>query len=144
MNKVVNAEYTTVPVHDADWVANMATRQLTLTVGALRRSVPDLLLHEPFALGYAIGFAEQAGWHLNSGNGEKMCPDYLRSVIGCMLGNTTVAASFVSFAYSKQGDRVFEGGYDAGMRDFDTVYLSFGEYTPTALVHYLSQQAPRF
>lgn len=57
-----------------------------------------------------------------------------------MLGDTNVAASFVSFAFSKQGDRVFEGGYDAGMRDLDALYLSFGEYTPTALVHYLSNQ----
>lgn len=140
MNKIVKTEHATVPLHDVQWVARMATEQLDFTVGPLRRSVSDLLLHEPFALGYAIGFAEQACWHLNKGDGEKNSPDYLRNVIGCMLGDTNVAASFVSFAFSKQGDRVFEGGYDAGMRDLDALYLSFGEYTPTALVHYLSNQ----
>lgn len=137
MNKMVGSEHRTVPVHDVRWVADMAIRELRSEIGAFTRSVSDLLLHEPFALGYAIGFAEQASWHLNKGDGEKSCPDYLRGVIGRMLGNDTVAASFVSFAASKQGDRIFEGGYDAGMRDMDSLYLSYGTKSPTDVRQHL-------
>ena len=57
-----------------------------------------------------------------------------------MLGNDTVAASFVSFAASKQGDREFERGYDVGMRDLDALYLSFGDEIPMGLRLYMTHK----
>ena len=110
MNNVVKSEHATVPIDDPQWVASMAMRQLKSDNETFIRSIPDLFLHEAFALGYAVGFAEQAFGLLNKGDGEKSCADYVRRSIGAMLGDDTVAASFVSYAASKQGNRVFEGG----------------------------------
>ena len=141
MNKIVSTKQTEVPVHDTRWVADIGKRQLGKVALDANRSIVNLFLKNPYALGYAIGFAEQACWHANGGDGEKISPDYLRNVIGHMLGNDAVAASFVSFAATKQGDRLFEGGYDAGQADMDALYLSYGEHIPCNLEHHLRLQS---
>lgn len=137
MNKVVGSDQMMICLRDVHQIASIALRQLTDGPRTLYRSVSDLFLKDPFVLGYAIGFAEQASWHVNRGNGEEIGPDYLCDVIGAMLGNKSVAASFVAFAASKQGDRDFEGGYDAGLQDMDDWYLSYGENVPLGLLTHL-------
>lgn len=133
MNTVVPFRRDIVALNDVKWVSHIALKQLADAPDGLNWSVSDLLLNEPFALGYVVGFAEHACWHLCKGNGEADCRDYLRTVIACMLGNEAAAESFLSFAVSKKGDRVFEGGYDEGMRDLDDLYLSRGSELPLRL-----------
>ncbi|MEM6564605.1 MAG: hypothetical protein AAF665_09185 [Pseudomonadota bacterium] len=129
-------------VQDVPAVARTVMVQLTAGSGHFSRSVSDLLLYEPFALGYAIGFAENAAHYAQGDVRNQVDPDFLHKVIGFILGNLCVADSFVSFAASKRGDRVFEGGYDAGLRDMDAWYKSGGEKQPNRLVLYLNAAQP--
>ncbi|WP_298835670.1 hypothetical protein [uncultured Roseobacter sp.] len=139
MNRIINLEQMTVSLQDVTVVANVAVRQLSAVTDKVQHLVSDLLLNEPFALGYTIGFTEEACRRFNKGDDDDVCPDYMGHVIGQMLGNTKVAASFVLFAASKRGERYFEGGYDAGTLDFDAWFNSQGEIMPRGLVSHLIQ-----
>ena len=141
MTCLESANRTTVPVKDAQWVAETAMRQLKLVPVEPNRSIVDLFLKDPFVLGYAIGFIEQACWHGNNGDGEKNNPDFLRNALAHILNDSVVATSFLSFAITKQGSRVFEGGYDAGLQDMDALYLSHGAQLPCSLAYYLRSQS---
>jgi hypothetical protein len=141
MNSIASANQTTVPVGDPKWVAEIAMRQLRLVTADPNRSIVDLFLKDPFVLGYAIGFVEQACWLSNDGDGEKNNPDFLRTALAHMLSDPVVATSFLSFAIAKQGTRVFEGGYDAGLQDLDALFLSHGAQIPCSLAYYLRSQS---
>ncbi len=141
VNKLIKSKQLMVRLRDVDLVAAAAMHQLSLLPGSFDRSATELFLKEPFALGYAVGFAEQACQHLINGDDVKGSSIYLRNIIGCMLGNAAVAESFVSFAISKRGDRVFEGGYEIGLCDMNYWYFSCGEHLPSGLSDFLCDDA---
>ncbi len=143
MNKFVNTAQLAHSLQDAKCVAEMAMRQLDGMPCGLNRSISDLLLNDPFALGYAIGFAKQACNHANRGTLGEEEFEYQCSVIGNMLGNTSVAALFVNFAHTKQGDRMFEGGFDIGVRDMSDWCSSYGGQVPQGLLRYLCDEPER-
>lgn len=124
-------------LHDPHLIARVAMGQLSDVSGSTNRMITHLFLHEPFALGYAIGFAEQACRYAKDENEDVNGSAYVLAAIGQMLGDDAAAASFVAFAVSKQGDRTFEGGYDAGLGDMDTWCSSGEEYVPRGLMRYL-------
>ena len=128
-------------LQDPRLIAQIAMGQLSDVVGGENRSVTHLFLREPFALGYAIGFVEQAWRYAKKEIGDENCPTYLLEAISKMLGNEAVAASFMSFAVSKRGDRMFEGGYDVGLSDMDAWCLSQSEYKPSSLSRYLGSES---
>ena len=137
MNKLVSANKTTVPVQDESWVAEMAVRQLKAVVDGNNSTVVHLFLKDSFALGYMIGFAIRAGQNANTDNGSPALETYLRNVIGSVVGDLASADSFVCFANSKQGDRMFEGGYDAGQSDLDALFWSHGANLPNGLAQHV-------
>ncbi len=124
-------------LQDPRLIAQIAMGQLSDVVGGENRSVTHLFLNEPFALGYAIGFAEQAWRYAKKEIGDENCPTYLLEAISKMLGDEAVAASFVSFAVSKKGERMFEGGYEVGLSDMDAWCISQREHMPSSLSRYL-------
>ena len=138
MNKALNSQQAMILLQDPALIARTAMGQLENVSGGVNRIVTHLFLHEPFALGYAMGFAEQACRHAKRENREINSTAYVRGAISHMLGDDTAAASFVSFAATKQGNRTFERGYDEGIGDMDSWYLSHEDHMPRGLVRYLA------
>jgi hypothetical protein len=119
------------------FIAQIALAQLKDVLDDDHRSIIHLFLHEPFALGYAIGFVEQAFRHAKNENDDENCTAYLLEAISTILGDAAVAASFVTFAVSKKGERIFEGGYDVGSSDMEAWCTSQKEYIPNSLSRHL-------
>lgn len=137
MNKIVSSGQMSILLQDVHGVAGIAMRQLHDTAPHEQRTVTDVFLHEPFALGYAYGFAERACQLLQNEGRARNSSDYIHQMIGAMLGDASVSASFVHFALSKSGDRDFEGGYEVGAHDLSAWYFGFGEQVPRGLWGYL-------
>lgn len=137
MNKIVSSGQMSLLLQDVHGVAGIAMRQLHDAAPHEQRTVTDVFLHEPFALGYAYGFAERACQLLQDEGRAQNNSDYIHQMIGAMLGDASVSASFVHFALSKSGDRDFEGGYDVGAHDLSTWYFGFGEQVPSGLREHL-------
>ena len=136
MNDVLDSEQSVTLLKGPHLIAQIALGRLRDVSVGVNRSVTYLFLHDPFALGYAIGFAEQSCQCAKTENEEANCAAYVLEVISHMLGDDAVAASFVSYAASKKGDRRGEGGYDAGSGDLDAWYTSGAGYIPSGLLQY--------
>ncbi|MEO9573589.1 MAG: hypothetical protein ABJ263_12790 [Tateyamaria sp.] len=137
MNKALNSGRRMTLMQDPFLIGRVAMGQLDDVSGGANRMVTHLFLHEPFALGYAIGFAKQAFRHAKNENQEVSCETYVLCAISQMLGDERAAASFVSFADTKKGNRTFERGYDVGLGDMESWCLSHEERLPGGLVRYL-------
>lgn len=137
MNKFIGANQTTLLVHDERWVADAVLRQLEAIAPDKKRPAAVTFLNCPFALGYAFGFVDRGGWFAANEGREKLCPEYLRNVVSNLLGDAALADSFIAYAATKRGDRLYERGFDVGQEDMDAACLSSGEKNPSGLVNHL-------
>lgn len=137
MNKALHSGQAMTLLQNPQLIGRIAMGQLNDVSGSVNRMVTHLFLHEPFALGYAIGFAEQACRHAKNENEDVNCTAYVLGAISQMLGDETAAASFVTFASTKRGNCTFERGYDAGLSDIDSWCMSYEDYVPSGLMRFL-------
>lgn len=128
-------------LQDPRLIAQIAMGQFADVSGDVNRTVTHLLLNDRFALGYVIGFAEQASTRAQYENDQPDGVAYVPDVISNMLGNLSLAATFMSFAASQKNDRTFQGGYEVGMGDLNAWCTSRGARRPSGLFEYLAPAA---
>ncbi|MEO0764960.1 MAG: hypothetical protein AAFY75_02995 [Pseudomonadota bacterium] len=128
-------------LQDSRLIAQIAMGQFASVSGDVNRMVTHLLLNDHFALGYVIGFAEQASTRARYENDQPNGSAYVSGVVSHMLGNESLVATFLSFATSQKNDRTFQGGYEVGMGDVNAWCASRGARRPSGLFEYLAPAA---